>query len=167
MENFKKRKPLRLKEFDYSSPNGYFITICVDKRKKVLSSVVGQGLAPAEIKLSEFGKIAEEQLLNLEKRYNNIKIINYIIMPNHIHFILQILESPAGASPCPTVSDIICAYKSLTTRQCKAYGFNDERLFQSSFYDHIIRNENDLITKMEYISSNPEKWEEDEYYKFQ
>ena len=55
MENFKKRKPLRLKEFDYSSPNGYFITICVDKRKKVLSSVVGQGLAPAEIKLSEFG----------------------------------------------------------------------------------------------------------------
>lgn len=164
MENFKKRKVLRLKGFDYSASGAYFITICIQNKIHCLSKIVGRGLAPAEIHLTEYGKIAEEQLLSLEKRYGNIHICEYVIMPNHIHFILTINKVAAGASPCPTVSDIICTYKSLTTRLCKQKGYNGNKLFQTSFYDHIIRDDEDYNTKAQYIDTNPLTWERDELY---
>ena len=94
-----------------------------------------------------------------------IKINKYVIMPNHIHIIITLNNDSAGASPCPTISAIICAYKSLTTIKCKKIGFSNQKLFQNSFYDHIIRDEDDYITKAQYIENNPAKWHEDEYYK--
>lgn len=159
-----KRKPNRLKGFDYASDGAYFITVCTKNKIRCLSKVVGRGLAPAEIQLTEYGKIAEEQLLSLEKRYSNIRICEYVIMPNHIHLILTINKTAAGASPCHTVTDIICAYKSLTTRLCKQKGFNGNKLFQTSFYDHIIRDDEDYQIKYQYIDENPIKWTEDELY---
>ena len=102
-----KRKPTRLKGYDYSQNGAYFVTICTHNRKCILGNIVGQGLAPAEIVLSQYGKIAKEQLLDLENRYKTIKIDKYVIMPNHIHIIV-ILDNTAGASPCPTISDVIC-----------------------------------------------------------
>ncbi|MBQ8288074.1 MAG: hypothetical protein IJX76_04800 [Clostridia bacterium] len=76
------------------------------------------------MELTEYGKIAEEQLLLIERRYPTVKIEKYVIMPNHIHFILVIANEAAGAVVCamrnyhprPTVMDVVCAYKSLTTR---------------------------------------------------
>ena len=67
--NFPKRKHHKLKDYDYSLPGYYYVTICVDKGKSVLSTV-GQGLAPAEfvLRLTDIGTIAEEQLFELEKR---------------------------------------------------------------------------------------------------
>lgn len=164
MENLRKRKTIRLKGFDYSANGAYFITICTQNKVCCLSKVVGRGLAPAETQLTEYGKIAEEQLFSLEKRYTHISIREYTIMPNHIHFILMINNTAAGASPCPTVSDIICTYKSLTTRLCKQKGYNAEKFFQTSFYDHIIRDNEDYNTKAQYINTNPQKWDEDEYF---
>ncbi|MBQ0084413.1 MAG: hypothetical protein KBS52_06595, partial [Clostridiales bacterium] len=108
------RKPTRLKDYDYSAIGYYFITICTEKRKNLFSRIVGQGLAPAETILTEIGKIAEYQLLNSEKRYPNIKIDKYVIMPNHIHLVF-VIKNTAAASGRPTVSQIIRAYKSLTT----------------------------------------------------
>ncbi len=162
-----KRKPTRLKNYDYSQNGAYFVTICTKDRKEILSkitSIVGQGLAPAENNLSAYGKIAEEQLLILPSRYNHLKIDKYIIMPNHIHIIFVIQNETAGASPCPTLSDIICSYKSLTTRYCKKLGFAGHCLFQSSFHDHIIRNENDYQKIWQYIDTNHLKWKEDCFY---
>ena len=103
------------------------------------------GLAPAEtfdVQYTTYGRIAEKQLLLLENRYSNLKIDKFVIMPNHIHAILVIREDAAGASPRPTIMDIVCAYKSLTSRACKKNGFSD-KLFQTSFYEHIIRCEED------------------------
>ena len=97
---FPKRKPTRLREYDYSQNGAYFVTICTRGKKCILSDIiVGQGLAPAETVLSQYGKIAEEQLLALEKRYKTIEIDKYVIMPNHIHIII-ISNKTAGASPC-------------------------------------------------------------------
>ena len=124
---------------------------------------VGQGLAPAENHLSAYGKIAEEQLLDLENRYPTIIIDKYVIMPNHIHIIIFIQNQSAGASPCPTLSSAICSYKSLTTRLCKQKCSTD-RIFQNSFYDHIIRGEKDYQKIWDYINNNPEKWKEDCFY---
>ena len=202
------RKHPRLKEFDYSSAGGYFITICTQNRCCTLSHIekymvgrglapaenteverglapaenieVGRGLAPAEntevgrglapaipdtyqIKYTKYGKIAEQQLKLLEKRYPYVKIDQYVIMPNHIHMIMILEEDAAGASPRPTIMDIICAYKSLTTRECKKEGFHN-KLFQTSFYEHIIRDREDYETRRKYIYENPSRWYYDELY---
>jgi len=93
------RKPTRLKNFDYSLPYTYFVTICTKNHNLILGSIsVGQGLAPAVCALSEYGKIAEDELHGLELRYPHITIHKYVIMPNHIH-ILMSLNKAAGAIP--------------------------------------------------------------------
>ncbi len=163
-KTLRKRKHPRLKEYDYSTEGAYFITVCSFRRKCVFSCVVGRGLAPAEIMLKEFGKIAEEQLLGLEERFSSVRIENYVIMPNHIHAIIRLNET-AGASPRPTLTDIVCAFKSLTVLECKKI-MNIKKLFQDSFYEHVIRNENVLSKINDYISNNPERWEDDELFYF-
>ncbi|MBR6524080.1 MAG: transposase [Clostridia bacterium] len=161
--NLPKRKPTRLKGYDYSQNGAYFITICTNDRKCILGNIGGQGLAPAEIILSQYGKIAKEQLLDLEKRYKTIRIDKYVIMPNHIHIIV-ILDNTAGASPCPTISDVICSFKSLTTRICNKTNNKLKKIFQTSFHDHIIRGEKDYQKIWEYIDTNVIRWEKDCFY---
>lgn len=151
-----------MKNFDYSSAGAYFITICTHNRKCLFSHIVGRGLAPAEIRYTAYGQIAKEQLFLLEKRYPFLRIDQYVIMPNHIHVILMLGEA-AGASPRPTVPDIVCAYKSLTTRECKK-AIPVDKVFQDSFYEHIIRGKEDYIGIAEYIINNPKQWEMDALY---
>ena len=69
----------------------------------------------------------------------------------------------AGASPRPTITDIVCAYKSLTTRECKKGGFGG-KLFQTSFYEHIIRGREDHEEVAKYIRENPIQWRFDELF---
>ena len=164
-----KRKPTRLYGFDYSGCGTYFITVCTEGRKQVLSKVislseavednVGQGLAPAAIILLPCGKIAEEQLLLLEKRFPCVTVYDYVIMPDHIHAIINIWyeHGTAEASLCPTLSRVVGVFKSLTTRICNR-SYHKGRLFQSSFYDHIIRNDKDYDKTSEYVADNPQAW---------
>ena len=169
-----KRKSTRLKNFDYSSKQLYFVTICTRDRKQLLSEViktdlafidkttglyVGEGLAPPEytVKLKPCGKIAKEQLSLIEKRFPTVSIKDYVIMPDHIHAIIFLHKIAGGASPSPTLDDVICAFKSLTSRICKQqYGI--EKIFQRSSAEHIIRNREDYETKRNYIYTNPIKW---------
>ena len=98
----------------------------------------------------------------LEQRYPLLKIDQFGIMPNHIHAIL-FLEETAGDSQRPTIMDIVCAYKSLTTKQCKKVQPID-KLFQASFYEHVIRGREDYHEIAEYIANNPKQWELDNLY---
>jgi REP element-mobilizing transposase RayT len=84
-------------------------------------------------------------------------------MPNHIHVVMLLDNEAAGASPRPTIMDIVCTYKSLTTRECKKKGF-DEKLFQTSFYEHVIRGRDDYDKIRRYIYENPMHWYYDELY---
>ncbi len=161
-----KRKHPRLDNYNYSSAGAYFVTICTQNRRCVLSRIVGRGLAPAEIdgvEYTTFGKIAEKQLLLLEDRYPYLLVDRYVIMPNHIHIILILESDAAGASPRPTIMDTICAYKSLTTRECKEKGLAG-KLFQTSFYEHVIRDRQDYEEHLRYIHENPMRWYYDELY---
>ena len=161
-----KRKHPRLDNYDYSSAGAYFVTICTENRRCMLSRVVGRGLAPAEttgIEYTLFGKFAEKQLFLLEDRYPYLAVDQYVIMPNHIHAIMILNGEAAGASPRPTITDIVCAYKSLTTRECKKNGF-EGKLFQTSFYEHIIRGREDYEEIVKYIYENPTRWYYDELY---
>ena len=162
-ERFPKRKPTHMKYFDYSENHRYFITICSDDKRKMFSEIsVGEGLAPPAIHLSVIGKIIEEQLLALLTRYPEIEIENHVIMPNHLHMILR-LENTGGASPSPTTHDIICTLKSLVTRSCRQKGYQGN-IWQRSYYEHIIRNEDDYKNIWNYINNNPAHWAEDKYY---
>ena len=160
--NLPKRKHPRLDNYDYSTAGAYYITICTHNRRCLLSRIVGRGLAPAETVYTTYGNIAKEQLFLLEKRYPLLKIDQYVIMPNHIHAIL-VLEDAVGDSQRPTISDIVCAYKSLTTRECNKIQ-RTEKLFQTSFYEHIIRGCEDYDEIAKYIVNNPTQWELDKLY---
>ena len=167
-EKLPQRKHPRLDNYDYSSAGLYFITICSHNRKCIFSRIVGRGLAPAEsnevrIEYKLFGKIVEKQLLQLKNRYPTLKIYAYVIMPNHIHMIINPAFEAAGASPRPTVMDIICTFKSLTTRECKK-AYPTDKVFQNSFYEHIIRNKEEYAEIMKYIHDNPAAWELDSLY---
>ena len=165
-EALPKRKHPRLDSYDYSSAGAYFITICTQNRRCLLSHIVGRGLAPAdkiEVEYTTIGAVAERQLLSLSDRYPYLTLDQYVIMPNHIHAIMVLRGEPAGASPRPTIMDIVCAYKSLTTRECKKSGF-DDKLFQTSFYEHIIKCKEDYDEIVKYIYENPICWHYDELY---
>ena len=156
---YTKRKQLRLKEYDYSQNGYYFITICTYERQQILSDLCRGGVL-----LRPIGKIAENEIKELIERYN-IEINQYVIMPDHIHMIIKIKSNDKRAeqSPAPTVGDMICAFKSITT---KIANKNDDcsgrKIWQRNYYEHIIRDENDYIIRAEYILNNPIKWLEKE-----
>ena len=171
MENkFPKRKHPRLKTFDYSSAGSYFITVCTYNRQCTLSRVsdVIEGTADADahcdIEYTEFGEIALRELYALEDRYPCLTVDNCVIMPNHIHaiFILNDEQTDDGARR-PTIMEIVCAYKSIVTRLCKKIS-SIENVFQTSFYEHIIRNYDDYKETVKYIYGNPLRWRLDELH---
>ena len=179
-KDFPKRKATRLKNFDYSSIGAYFVTICIRDRMHILSEIVrtdltstdkpigiavGEGLAPPEIEiavnLKPCGEVVNEQLQLIETRFPSVTIEAYVIMPDHIHAIIFLHEKAGGASPSPTLDDVICAFKSLTSRICKQkYGI--EKMFQRSSAEHIVRDREDYETRRKYIYENPKRW----YYKY-
>ena len=171
MENYlPKRKSTRLKNYDYSSTGVYFVTICTEDRKQILSEIVkttnssvGEGLAPPaySVNLKPCGEISKEQLLSLENRFPTVNVKAFVIMPNHIHMMLYLHKSTGGASPSPTLDDVICAFKSLISRICKQK-FGTGKIFQRSSAEHIIRDREDYETRRKYIYENPMRW----YYKY-
>ncbi len=147
--------------YDYGSAGAYFITVCVQDRKNILSRIVGRGLAPADnaeirVLLSKYGKAAKDQLFLLSERFPCLTVDEYVIMPDHIHAIFILNNEAAGASPRPTLMDIVCTYKSLTTRECRKLGFTG-KLFQTSFFEHVIRSRDDYIDTVKHIRENPSK----------
>ena len=163
MERLPKRKSLRLKNYDYSTPGAYFITICTAGKRCVLSVIVGDGLARPVVKLTNVGCIVEQQIMDIPKRFSTVSVDAYVIMPNHVHLLLSIHGDAGRASPSPTVGDVIRALKSLTTRQARPH-WGDGPLFQRFYYDHIIRDEKDYGEVWAYIEENPLRWAEDDLF---
>ncbi|MCL2377366.1 MAG: transposase [Defluviitaleaceae bacterium] len=159
------RKHPRLKSYDYSQNGYYHVTICTQSKLPILSQV-GRGLAPAaELTLTTIGKIVENQLLDLPNRFPGITIDKYVIMPTHIHVIIVIGCSAAGASPRPTLSDVVRVFKPMSTRLCNQDdNVTGRQIWQASFYDEIIRDERMYQNIWKYIDENPAKWAEDCYY---
>ncbi|MFI3241658.1 MAG: transposase [Alphaproteobacteria bacterium] len=157
------RKLNRLQNFDYATSVGYFITICTQDKKCLLSQIVGTGLC--SVQHLPIGKCLETEMQNLENKYN-LKFEKYVIMPNHIHMIVRLCKSlRTEQSPVPTISDIICELKSKVTKLAnKEEGIVGRKIFQRSFYDRIIRDD-EYQPIAQYILENPYNWQKDEYYK--
>ena len=84
-----KRKPTRLKEFDYNTTGAYFITICTDKRRQILSRIVGVDVLgdPKNMQLLSHGMVADKYIKQMNEFFENLTVDQYVIMPNHIHLI--------------------------------------------------------------------------------
>jgi len=178
------RKSIRLSDYDYSEEGFYFVTICCQDIVCRFGYVVDVNMV-----LNECGRIAKECWEEIPNRFLNIDLHSFIIMPNHIHGILQIKEivgagftpaqidiTRATARVAPTkhknyitaLSDIIGTYKSLVARSCLKL-FKEKNLFmgklwQRNYYEHIIRNEQSFHQITEYIHTNTAKWEFDKFY---
>ena len=164
-----KRKRNRLRNFDYSSPGAYFITICTEKRQPILSNIVGAIHESPEIRLTQQGKIVDE-VINDIPIHMGVEIQNYVIMPNHIHLIVLITECnylrAIRESPLRSRSIIsrVVGFLKMNVSKRIHREIGEGKIFQRSFHDHVIRGQKDYDRISEYIDKNPLYWQYDCFY---
>ena len=169
-ENLPKRKDLRLKNYDYSEYGAYFITICTKGKRKTLSKTVEAIHESPEIniKLTECGEYVEKYIQISKTRFN-VEINQYVIMPNHVHLIIEIIPNDMRAireSPLQSrsvISQIVGFIKANSSKEIHKNN-PDLDVWQRGFYDHIIRDKRDFEEISKYIYENPLKWQFDELY---
>ena len=160
---FPQRKRTRWEGFDYNSAGAYFITICTQNRRQLLSHIVGGDVldAPRSVLLYH-GTIADKYLKQLSEFYDYMEVDQYVIMPNHIHFILFVYETDGSKLSTAKQHSAMSRFVSTFKRFCnKEYG---ENIWQRGCIDHVIRNRDDYQEHIKYISENPTRWHYDELY---
>ncbi len=194
------RKLLRLQEYDYSQPGIYFVTICTEGKECLFGRVEDD-----KVHLNAFGEMVRKWWLEAEKKFRTIKLDGFIVMPSHIHALIQILPAEARPGPdgaqtvgadahvrphdasavvgadlrvrprpspdqgaCPSLPRIVQWFKTMSTneyiRNVKESHWPQfkNRLWQRNYYEHVVRNEQDLHEIREYIVYNASKWESDQ-----
>ena len=185
----KNRKRNRLQGYDYAKNNLYFVTICVQDRNCCFGNVgTGRDLSlhddcgetlrgnknhnpsiqlPHENKmiLNEYGTIAHGRLEWLEKQYEYVLLHSFIVMPNHVHAIIEIDSNLIGNKEfkIKSISELVGAYKTTSSKLIHLSGF-DNFSWQRSFHDHIIRNEKSYATISNYIDTNADRWNTDTFF---
>ena len=155
------RKNPRLKGYDYSKGGGFFITICTAERKNILSEICrGDPCGRPQIKLTALGEIAEKVLKELEDKYDVI-LDEYVIMPDHVHFLIFIKSERATARVAPTLGRVVGAYKSMVSNEwiklCNEQNKICGKIWQRNYNEHIIRDQKDFEEIKTYIFNNPAK----------
>ena len=155
------RKPMRLKGYDYSSAGCYFVTICTHE---------GLFLFGDGEKLNSFGEIVDCEIQKISSRYSDVKIDNYIIMPNHIHMMVTIgceklsndddtiINEIIGNERHSHLKTIVGLFKSGVTKEIHRISPETDKIWQKSYYDHIIKNQKDYNETWDYIDANPIRW---------
>ena len=176
------RKHLRLQGYDYSQNGAYFITICVHDKLHLFGEVID-----STMQLNKAGKLLETQWLEIPDRFSYVRLDQYVVMPNHFHAILfldasipsddglgssMFIQSKDSISSNSTISDIVGAFKSLfayeyikNVKNLNWKAFN-KKLWQRSYYEHVIRDDLSLHKIREYIINNPINWHIDEMNKY-
>ncbi|NUO08167.1 MAG: transposase [Candidatus Brocadia sp.] len=167
------RRSIRLKEYDYSRNGAYFITVCVYDKKCIFGKIINES-----VELTHIGKMVNDFWYEIPNHFKNVILDTFIVMPNHIHGIIIItgdcmdaVSTPPninidngrdGVSPPKwkrTLGQIIGYYKYQTTKIINQMNKTaGDHLWQRNYYDHIIRNVDNLNKIREYIIQNPLKW---------
>ena len=166
---YKQRRSLRLKEYDYSRGGAYFITICTYNRECVLGNV-----ADEEMILNQSGNIVLACWNSLLERYDNIELDKFVVMPNHVHGIIKIIDHVGAIHELPLqtantnqktkrrrmlIPKIVGYFKMNSSKQINTIrNSTGIPVWQRNYYEHIIRNENKLNKIREYIHNNPIRW---------
>lgn len=181
MEKFKDKYRIpssRAGWWDYSNTGFYFVTICTFNRENIFGKILN-----GVVELSELGVIVQQEweksfLIRAELFCNE-----YIIMPNHIHALVEIINKPdcRDARPCvsnnsndnaslpirtpKSILSFVAGFKSAATKRINQFRQKPKHpVWQSRFYDHIILNESDYFNTKNYIVENPSNWEKDKLF---
>lgn len=154
------RRSIRLQGYDYTRAGAYFVTICTQNREHLFGEVV-----TGEMRLNEMGRIVAETWRWLATQYDYVELDEWIVMPNHLHGIIVITDNCRGGSrTAPTVKRkpigrLIGAFKTVSTKRINEHrGTPGFPIWQRNYYEHIIRNEDDLEAIRRYIACNPLRW---------
>ncbi|MBN1112895.1 MAG: hypothetical protein JXA53_08275 [Bacteroidales bacterium] len=171
----------RFENWDYGCNGAYFITICTYKKQNYFGDIVD-----GKMNLSDIGNIAYKYWTEIPNHFPFVVLDRFVIMPNHIHGIIilnkdnSVIETRQclvstditnNKTPSEkrfqnqgkgTISSIIGSYKSIVTKHVRL--INPSFLWQSRFYDHVIRNNKSYLEIAEYIVLNPERWNKDCYH---
>ena len=146
------------------------MTICAQGRTCLFGDVVD-----GKMRLNSYGLIVTRCWFDLPKHYSQMNLEELVVMPNHVHGIINLTEAinpdvGAGLKPAPTtleakhhgLPEIVRGFKSFSSRQInRMRSTPGKAVWQRSYYDHVIRDENALHRIREYIVDNPANWQED------
>ncbi len=154
------RKRNRKQDFDYSQNAVYFVTILTFKKIHYFGKV-----ADKKMQLNSIGKIVEKQILWLENQYSYFELHNFVVMPNHLHLLFRIdsTKSQQENIKIKSVSSLMGVLKTASSKQIHLSG-NEDFSWHRSFHDHIVQTENAYNNINNYITNNPEKWDNDKFY---
>ena len=139
---FPKRKKNRLKGYNYSQNGAYFLTICAKNRLELFTT------KHPPLELTDIGRTIEVAIRRISQTYPHVCVDKYIIMPDHVHIILVFNKQQFAGPPLQTLVGNMKRFVSMES------GFS---VWQKSFYEHIIRNEEDYLKILHYIETNPQK----------
>lgn len=170
--DIKPHKSIRLKGYDYSRVGAYFVTICTHNKECLFGSVMDENMV-----LNDFGRMVDVEWLKTIEIRKNIVLDRYVIMPNHFHGIVLITENNSGKARLATTKYnvsikmefgkpqsgslpvIVGSFKSAVSRQINLMrNTPGKEVWQRNYYEHIIRNPDELNRIREYIINNPLKW---------
>ena len=167
------RRSIRLRDYDYSQSGAYFITICTNNRECIFGDIQDENVI-----LNQFGQIVSNICNQIPKYFKNLQLDEYIIMPNHLHGIIitECANNHVGAiHELPSRNnDRISRRKMLIPKIIGRFKMNSSRqinilrkslgapVWQRNYYEHIIRNEDELNQIHKYIIDNPLNWETDD-----
>ena len=164
-----RRRSIRLHGQDYAQAGAYFVTVCTERRVCLLGTIVG-----GEVELSAVGCIVLETWEALPARFPQVELDTFVVMPNHVHGIVVITDKTgaqqssaptvgvADVGTRPTLGQIMRAFQSISAKRCNDALGRVGRFWQRNYYEHIIRDEADLVRLREYIVCNPGRWAEDD-----
>ncbi len=159
-----KRKIVRLQNKEnYSLGGMYFVTICTRNKKCLFGQIHN-----ATMNMNQRGEMIEKNIFYLESKFQGMKIKEHIVMPNHVHFVLELMNY--NVKETDGIIKAMQWFKTMTTneyiRNVKLNNWIrfDKTLWQRSFYEHIIRNEKQLLEILNYMQNNPISWEIDKLH---
>lgn len=179
------RQSIRLRGYDYSKSGWYFVTVCSYQRRKIFGEIINNQMLS-----SPAGKIAESCWRNIACYSPLINLHDFIVMPNHLHGIIQLVGAPfiapnsetmleedmgqgtinqgaiklGAINRAPTVGEIVRRFKARCSWEInRTLQMQGVPVWQRNYHEHIIRNESALIAISDYVRTNPLRWIEDRY----
>ena len=154
MPEYHERKQNRLQNYDYSQKGAYHVILCSLRQERIFSEIIMLENGDVSLNLLLSGKEISGGIDELETRYPWIHVVDYCIMPNHVHLLLYFQDSIEGKRLSTVINQLKGAVR-------KRVGYP---IWEKGYYDHIIRGEEDFVLTRKYIQENPMKWAEDKYY---
>jgi putative transposase len=174
------RRSIRIQKFDYGRPGYYFVTICVQYHQCVFGEIIDGCMH-----LNDMGLLVQPLWERLPRRFSTVRLDAFVIMPNHVHGIIELIDLPPAEKPPlnsripqrfraslqqaadrkvrPVLGAIVRDFKGAATYEIHKKGVV-EFAWLRNYYESVIRDEKSLEEIRNYIINNPKTWTKDKLY---